>query len=380
MNDIATVAEALQKCPVFVMEDRCSAVRNRNASCRECVVACPAGAIEVAANKLTVDASLCTGCGACTSVCPTEAIAPLKPLDVEASRLASAIAKANEGRAVFACARISSKHRADPDTYVEVACLGRMEESMLVDLVAGGARKVLLVDGTCSTCKHRGVTPCVENTVAYANLMLQAFGSEVRVERCSDFPQDMQISDATGRFGSTRRGFIGDAAASAKETALTAAKAAVESELGVEKKLPQIGERLRATENGTLPQLRMPRHEVAINALDALGTPVVDSLETRLFASIDIDVSKCNACGMCAVFCPTGALKRDATDKVSSQVKYFEFSACDCVQCGMCADVCWKEALVINPVVSFSELFDFEPRTFDVSEVHGSSSKLFGAF
>lgn len=33
-------------------------------------------------------------------------------------------------------------------------------------------------------------------------------------------------------------------------------------------------------------------------------------IDTRLFGSVHVDAEACSSCGMCAVFCPTGALKK----------------------------------------------------------------------
>ena len=58
---------------------------------------------------------------------------------------------------------------------------------------------------------------------------------------------------------------------------------------------------------------------------------------------------------------------RDEAEKLGAELRYLEFSACDCVQCGLCADVCWKGALKLSSTVSLDELFDFEPRRFDLT-------------
>ena len=368
IDDIARVAESLEKSPVIVVRDRCVAVRNRNASCRKCVHACPVGAIDVTANELTLSASTCIACGACAAACPTEALVPVAPTDGDLLRDAQSTADRNGGTAVIACARIASKRIADPQRFAEVPCLSRVDEALVVQLVAGGASSVLLVDGNCATCKHRVCVPAMEAAVLHADSLLEAHGSDVRVQRRTGFPDDMAAESTDGLYGATRRGFFSQAAGAAKETALSAAKAKLESELGYKVDEPSIGARLRVTADGTLPQLSMARHEAAINALYALGQPDGCDLKTRLFGTVDIDVGKCNACGMCAVFCPTGALSRDPADKPSDKLRYFEFSAADCVQCGLCADVCWKGALKLSATVPADELYDFEPRTFDVAK------------
>ena len=376
VNDLMQIAEALEKSPVAILRDRCVAVRNRNASCRRCIAACSAGAIEVAANEIRLDAGECTSCGACTAVCPTEALVPVAPLEADLASAAAEATLAAEGAAVFACARISSKRQADPRLYAEVPCLARLEESLLLALVSRGATDVLLVDGTCATCKYRGGIPCIDATVLYANELLAAQGSGVRVRRASAFPAAL-LTDTEGLHGSTRRGFFAEAAGAARDTAMTAAKATLAQELGLKTAEPEIGERLRVSADGSMPRLTMERHDALINAMDLIGAPVVDSMESRRFASISIDVPNCNACGMCAVFCPTGAIQRDSAEAASSPVRYLEFSAASCVQCGLCADVCWKGALTMSARVSTSQLFDFEPVTFDLSGARRPGKSLF---
>lgn len=366
INDIMQVAEALEKSPIFVARDRCVAVRNRNASCRRCVRACPADAITVRANEVELKASDCIACGACVAACPTEALLPVKPTDAEVRAAAVASIQKNDGRAVVGCARIASKRQVAYDRFAEVPCLPRVSEALVVGLVAEGAQEVVLVDGNCDTCKHGICAPAIDDAVNRAHDLLAAHGSDVRVTRQTGFPEDMRTDDAGSQYGSTRRGFFSDAATAAKETAKAAAKTSIENELGLKLDEASIGERLRVTEEGTLPQLSMPAHEAAINALDVIGIPESGTIESRLFGSVRIDVKKCNSCGMCAVFCPTGALSRDPAEKPSDPIRFFEFSAADCVQCGLCADVCWKGALTVSPSVEAEELYEFEPKTFKI--------------
>ena len=367
VNDIATIAEALEKAPIAIVKDRGVAVRNRNATCRACIHVCPNTAIDVAANEITFEPSLCTGCGACIAVCPTEAVIGLSPTDAELKARVDEATKANGGACVMACARISSKRLADPARYAEVPCLSRVDEVMLLESVARGADGVELVDGGCSTCKYRDAIPHLDVTVGEANGLLEAQASDVRVRRSSAFPDDMLVEDASGLFGSTRRGFLSDAVGAARETALVAAKATIEQELGLKQAEVAIGERLRVTPGGSLPIIEMPRHMRALDALDAInGDADGREVPSRMFADVTIDLARCNACGMCAVFCPSGALKRDEAQKVSDPLEHIEFLACECVNCGMCADVCWKGAIGISNRIRADKLFDFEPTVYNM--------------
>lgn len=362
INEIMQVAEALEKSPVIVVRDRCLVMRNRNATCRRCADACVKDAIVIAANDITLHATSCVGCGACIAACPTEALVAAQPTDAEVVRAAMASMEANDGKAVIACARIASKRQADPERFAEVPCLSRVDETFLVCLAAEGASTVLLVDGNCSTCKHRDCMYALDNAERFSSMLLEAHGCEINLTHMTGFPDGMQAEVVEGQHDSSRRSFFAEAAGMARETAKTAAKVKLENELGYKLDERSIGERLRVTANGTLPQLRMPRHEAMLNALDSIGIPESGELDTRLFGTLNINKGKCNACSMCAVFCPTGALRSELPSKGANFLKNLEFSACDCVQCGLCVDVCWKRALTLSNSVDVVELYDFEPR------------------
>ena len=358
--DIVEVAEALESKAVYLASDRCVVVRNRHASCAKCADACPTGSVFAANNVLELDGEGCVACGACTTVCPVEALIPLRPLDEDlASSVASAVA-ATGGKAVFACARIASKRLADPAKYAEVPCLARMEESVLLGLAARGVEDIVLVDGTCATCKFRSNVPGIDATVASANQLLAAQGSPIRVERASAFPDDVLLEDARSLLGASRRGFFSQA----KGTALDAAGKTVEvafKKTGMAN-VPSLRDRLRMSDAGTLPQFNPVRRMHVLDAMDSLGPSVAPEIDTRLFGSVHVDAEACSSCGMCAVFCPTGALKKSDLVPEEGEGSFLEFSAADCVQCNLCADACLKDCLTVSPIVATEELFDFEPR------------------
>lgn len=367
--DIMDVAQALEGSSVLPVQDRCVAVRNRHSTCRKCIDACLASAITVENNVLSLDSHACVGCGACTAVCPTEALVPLDPLDDDLAARAAAAMEATRGHAVFACARMAARNMGDPDKYVAVPCLGRMEESALLGVVAAGAGEVTLVDGTCRTCKYRAVVPCIDAAVSSANELLGAWGAGMRVRRASEFPEAALASDTRRSFGAARRGFFSQAGGMAMDAVKVAAEKAMEDALGPKQKnAPTLRERLGAAGTGSMPQFEARRRMNVLDALYEMGEPDAPEIATRLFGSVDIDAEKCNACNMCTVFCPTGALRKSDEAPEGGVGSYLEFSLADCVQCGLCADACMQKALVVSDAVSTEELFDFEPRLIFLPE------------
>ena len=378
VNDIANLAEALEKKAVIAIGDRCVAVRNRNATCRACIHSCVTGALKVEANELSFDNTRCVNCGACVVACPTEALMLSSSPDATVLAAATSAMGNTDGHAIIACARISSKRIADPEQYAEIPCLARIDETIAIALASYGARRITFVDGSCQTCKYRDCTSGLSLTIGQIESIAACSGGELEVERTSSFPEEIVVEDTTGLYGSTRRGFFSDAVTAARETAVVAARTTIEQDLDLKPEQSAIGTRLRVTADGTLPTIDVPRHELLLNSFDALGEPIGDRLDSRRFATLSIDAARCNSCGMCAVFCPTGALSRDSVEKISDPLNYLEFSTAECVNCRLCEDVCWKGALTLEEGVAIEQLYDFEPVRFDVPK-QGARAK-FGAF
>ncbi len=397
INDVMEMAEALESASVVAAPDRCVAVRNRNSTCRKCVDVCIADAIEVGNNELKVSNGACVACGSCVAVCPTGALIALDPMAEDlAVDIAGAVRAAGEGRAVFACARMAARNVGDPDKYAAVPCLGRMVEEDILDLAAHGASEVILVDGTCKTCKYRATGPAIDTTVATARALLDAQGCAMPITRTSEFPPDI-LGDTMKARGAARRGFFTSATSMAKDVAMTAAEKAIADALNQrqQNKMATLRERLGVGKTGRLPQFEPERNYRLLDAMDALGQPVEPVIDTRRFGSVSIDPEECTGCGMCVMFCPTGALRyaEQEEEKPAASPKpvlaslakeeeddtgfrAVEFSAADCTQCRLCADACLQGCIAVSSVVETAELFDFEPRPLEIRRP-GKRPRLF---
>ena len=376
LKDIVDVAQALESKAVRVVADRCVVVRNRHASCRRCVKACPADAIMVRNNELTLDNSACVSCSACTVVCPVEALVPLDPADAELAAGAARSADALGGCAVIACARIASKEQGDPSKYTIVPCVARVDEGVLVELAAAGVERIVLVDGTCRTCKYRDTEPGVDEAVEQARRLIAAMGGTAKVERASEFPAEALLEDRASLYGQERRGFFSRSSRRAREASVKTAEVMVFKEF--EQRMPSLRERLGVTAAGAMPWLVAQRRERLMDSLDQLGEPAVETIDSRQFGTVSIDEEQCSACGMCAVFCPTGALKKSDERPEDGVGSYLEFQAFDCANCRMCADVCMKKCLTVSSEVPADELFDFEPRLIHIPDPPRRTGMLTG--
>ncbi len=370
LNDIVELAEAFETQAVYLVTDRCVAVRNRHSSCKKCVEACHVEAISVGKNQVIIDNAACVSCGACAVACPTEALIPLAPLDQELAFEITQATLATQGMAVFTCARMEAKHIADPDKCAVVPCLARMEESLLIDLVAQGVQSIVLVDGNCKTCKYHACEEGFERVASTVNDLIKAQGGTVTVRRASEFPESVLSADISKSYAASRRGFFKQTGASMKSAGRKAAEKALMAALNEEKKELTLREQL-GIRDGRLPIFHPERHLKVLDAMDQIGTSQIPEIETRLFGSVEIDPEVCTTCMMCTVFCPTGALMKsdEAPTVCTNGAKAdacLEFSLADCVQCNLCVDACPKKCLSVNPCVSTEELFDFEPRIINL--------------
>ena len=380
LNDVVEVANALDTAAVVAMPDRCVKVRNRNSQCSRCEEVCFSHAIDIKLNSIAISGAQCVSCGSCVAVCPTQALVPLEPTAEQlAARVAAAQQNLGKPKAVIACARMEARHIADPDMYAVVPCLGRIEETSLLEIAAAGAEEMVLVDGTCATCKYRDVVPAVDATLACARSLRNLMGSKVLMSRMSDFPLDIPENPAKA-VGASRRSFFTDAKAFAQEAAIEVAEKTVLDSLGMgrDEKVASIRERLKVSQAGKMPQFSAERTLRLMDAMCQLGpAPRQDTLQGRDFGSVSIDVERCTGCGMCVMFCPTDALNYSEVEPQNDETRLVEFSMADCTQCMLCADACMAKCIEVSDTVETAELFDFEPRLLEIGKAR-PNPQLFG--
>lgn len=371
LNDIADLAESLERDILSSIPGRCVQVRNRNAHCERCMEACQTGALSIEDNEISIVTSMCVNCGACASVCPTEALVALNPTRMSVVERCAALkpvcAKEIDAEpcVYIICARMAAKKRVSTRDCAVVPCLAYVDESLIVSVIAQHDCDLVLVDAQCVTCKYGWNDPHIQSTFEQANALLEASGSAHCAFRVHEAPVGLYEQDGQEHFGEERRNFFSTAVSEVKQTALSAAQQTIQNKLGMKQK-DSIYETLRVGQNNTLPQYAMERHMQLLDGLDAFQ-PDPDSLyQTPLFARVAIDSALCNGCGMCVMFCPTGALSIASTIEDSNSPKSLDFLACECVNCGLCADVCFKKALTLDESITAEELFSFEPRSLDL--------------
>jgi ferredoxin len=79
---------------------------------------------------------------------------------------------------------------------------------------------------------------------------------------------------------------------------------------------------------------------------DRFKIPIYDDERQVTWASVDIDDSKCDGCGMCAKICPSAALRivGKGKDKKARMVEGYH----NCIGCNDCYAICDKDAIITS--------------------------------
>ena len=312
VDGLLAMLGAIESDALAVHDERCISVRNRNADCLRCAEACTSGAITYRDNDLHVEPDNCIGCGSCATACPTCAIEIKKPSDEELTAAVKRSIVATKGHPVIACETALRAAGEEPDAarLVEVPCLGRVDESLLVGVAAYKAFDVTLVCGACEECPHAPGGALMREVAASASNMLRAFGSTMPVTVTDAFPAHVQTPGGAGAAGDgvSRRDFLH----AAKDTTKQAASAAVSQELAAHlgQQEPVLAAYRKVGQDGTLSHFVPSRRVRLYNYLQHVGQPVADEVDSRVIGAVSIDAEACSSCRMCAVFCPTAAIRK----------------------------------------------------------------------
>ncbi len=337
---------------------RCAVMRNRKASCTKCADACTTGAISITEDEVSVDADKCVGCGTCATVCPTCALEANNPNDaVLATTALDALIEA-KGTGVLMCDHAWERYASvvDPRRATRVRCLGRVDESVCVSLVAAGADRVVLVHGACDDCERHVGKQTYELVAATADELLQAWGSDVRVELTRELPGEAMLEPGQRSgfsqslpYDEDRRRLFSQAGRSMLHAVCDslpmaqADQADQVTQVTDENGRAQAARFMKTMKDGTLPHFIPDRRERLLDALAELGQPEDVALDTRLWGRVVIDASKCRTCYGCATFCPTGAITKWKDDTGEG----VDHSPADCVKCRCCTDICPTGALTL---------------------------------
>ena len=382
--------------PLLAVEpQRCVLVRHRNGECLRCAAVCTTGAISLGEEGIVVSPEKCIGCGTCASACPTGCLTAANPTDEELFGAVEAALAENEGRVAIACERafaMASGNRMQRDScdatapsfvpgkiagatsdgrpLVGVVCLGRVDESLLVEATARGARSIQLISGPCESCPHRCGGALSDEIIVSAETLLAALGTpspidRIRLQHASDTREILRLrptASAQDDTNAVNAATVADASEDcSSESGYPVAPPTGESQQ--DSREPQFA---HVQADGTLPHFVPERRLRLFNSLKALGTPAAPTVTTRLWGQVTIDTELCRSCRMCTVFCPTGALTRfDAANDAFG----VEHRSALCMQCRLCETICPEQAIAVAEEVSTDEFLSGKKFRFTMQPI-----------
>lgn len=382
--------------PLLAVEpQRCVLVRHRNGECLRCAAVCTTGAISLGEEGIVVSPEKCIGCGTCASACPTGCLTAANPTDEELFGAVEAALAENEGRVAIACERafaMASGNRMKRDScdatapsfvpgkiagatsdgrpLVGVVCLGRVDESLLVEATARGARSIQLISGPCESCPHRCGGALSDEIIVSAETLLAALGTpspidRIRLQHASDTREILRLRPTASAQDDTNAANAATVA-DASEDCLSESGYPVAPPTGESQQDSREPQFAHVQADGTLPHFVPERRLRLFNSLKALGTPAAPTVTTRLWGQVTIDTELCRSCRMCTVFCPTGALTRfDAANDAFG----VEHRSALCMQCRLCEAICPEQAIAVAEEVSTDEFLSGKKFRFTMQPI-----------
>ncbi|MCR9222050.1 MAG: 4Fe-4S dicluster domain-containing protein [Alphaproteobacteria bacterium] len=307
--------------------DVCAHSRARITGCTRCLDVCPAAAIQPDGDSVAIDPYLCGGCGACNSVCPTEAASYAYPDDqtllTRVRTLLKSFAQAGgarptllfyaQGRSFETIEASARFGRGLPASVLPVPVneATQLNAELLISAIALGAhRAVVLVH----PAKRQELDGLAQQT-ALAETLVASLGYEsglveVLVEEDPD----------------------------ALEAALYDSPAAKRKLSAPE----PAGFAPQAQKRTNLRMAAAHLHAQAPQPVDAAALP-----KGAAFGRVAVDVEGCTLCLACVGACPTGAL---SDNPERPQLSFTEDA---CVQCGLCKNTCPEKVITLEPRYNF---------------------------
>lgn len=369
LSEAEQVLDQLSAKPLTIQASHCVRVRNRHAQCSECTAHCPTQAITIENNQLALDPERCTHCGACANRCPTQALATNAINHTDWETRAYNLANTNTP-ICWVCCETHPLAREEVAGLVVLPCLAHLDEVHYL-LMAYYGIDLHVLNGECASCTNASVASLIEQTEASARAIASALNLPFTAHFEGDTSATEDYAELAQRSGQSRRGFFQSMSSSLKKLGVTVASTRLAALTSSGAHIPEtLAEQLSA-EPGKLLTFYPPRTTALLNLMydvwERGGRKPLPSLTTRFWANMHISEA-CNNCGVCAVFCPTGALIHTGKLPQSPMLggehtpgPDHEFRCSDCIQCHLCADLCPNHAITLSPTLSADDLFALEP-------------------
>ena len=369
--EIATLKGEFEKPKFFNYRPNiCAHSRNKKTGCTQCIDICSTQAIAPKGDHIEVTPQLCMGCGACTTVCPSGALAYVVPrvsdLGTQIKTLlrtyhasggkdaALLLHDANAG--IAAIGELARKGDGLPAHYLPLTLEHPAAAGLDVWLgaVAYGATAVTVL--LTENIAPQYVT-ALKAQADIANMILAALGYQDAVVRIvSSAPAGAPLGAKTVSQSSS--GSRPGPLLQVEPNPL--ARALWNTPRGLAVRVPATFN-LSNDKRGTLDAVFAHLLEHA-----PIPTPVIALSIGSPFGEIIVNADKCTMCLACVGSCPEGAL---ADNPEAPQLRFIESK---CVQCGLCEKTCPEQAITLLPRLNLMAEAK-KPRVLNTAEILGCS-------
>ncbi len=333
---LLTLSQQFDASIIALQPTACLNARFRAAGCTHCADICPAeAAITITNGRPALDNDVCLHCGLCLHRCPTGAFT--RP-DGFSRKLVRTLAAVPGGPVELVCPQHPDPTLGQVPYAIQTRrCLAAISAATLLELIATG-KDIWLDDRHCADCPLGMVQSQLAHIAAEANNWAVLLADASLVQLCSELPDASVVSrpvlDAT-QPPVSRRGLFGIFKPQTAPAADTQTEA---SEL--------IKPGRDTAPSDRLPQTLPPERAAVLHTLaqHTPSAPAQMTAEQLPVIDIQIDSTRCTACGLCAKFCPTGALRFLSDDE--SFALTFRADYCLGQQCNICQPACPEQAVV----------------------------------
>jgi len=326
-----------------VHPQRCLNGRGATDFCRTCLDSCPQNAIELTGDGIRFDASRCNDCALCTRDCPTEVFShdTFSPID---------FVNLAEGKNELELHCQFADESEVKSGSLPIPCHGLLDERLLIGLSAVGVKSVHLHGlSKCEACPTRVGAKRLVQTLERPAPALTA-----------RLPSVLDDSGTSGAIAGTddharrtetpmdRRGFLNTSVNAVAYAALSALPGNL-----LHSQNKEAGKVVSDPNQCTVKHIPQSHHLTLFNLRSGQLSTEAPGDMPAWFHEVRAQ-GECDACGICALGCPTGALLIEDAD----QTLMLHFRSAACIGCGLCTASCPRQALQLIPARNETMILD----------------------